>query len=275
MVKAIIIKGNPKYINNDLARNYYKEIEKFLKSNGVDRVEFNDGKAYTIPKLDADIYIGHSRGCDRYEHMPKDKQKVFLKFGVPDGFIDPVDLKWQKEVWVKDTDEQPPKEHFILIDSQKKAILDLLAKLKNTSLENYNETIPLEILQQADKDPFLEDIIEVDKDKTRVPIYFGKVIAGFYTPRQTEYKKRMYWRTGAIYILPKYRKKGLASKAISEFFSDKEYGLAFIEPHNAASLATFEKCGFKRTEIIIGKRTSDKFWRMLKEPELRPAFLSW
>jgi len=145
----------------------------------------------------------------------------------------------------------------------------------NTSLENYKETIPLEILQQADNDPFLNDIIEVDKNKTRVPIYYGKVIAGFYTPRQTEYKKRMYWRTGAIYILPQYRKKGLASKAVSEFFSDKEYGLAFIEPHNAASLATFEKCGFKRTEIITGKRTGDKFWRMLKEPELKPAFLSW
>lgn len=134
-MKAIIIKGNPKYINNDIARKYYKDIELFLKNNGVKTVEFNDGKAYTIPKLDADIYIGHSRGCDRYEHLPKDKQKVFLKFGVPDGIIDPADLKWQQEVWTKDTDQQPPKEHFIFIDAQKTAILQLLKTISNLAIK--------------------------------------------------------------------------------------------------------------------------------------------
>ena len=125
-LKAIIIKGNPKYINNNIARKYYKDIEHFLKTHGVSVVSYDEGNDYTIPDLDADLYIAHSRGCSRYNFMPKNKQKVFLKFGVPDGIIDPVDLKWQKEVWTKDTNEQPPKEHFIFIKEQKDAILKLI-----------------------------------------------------------------------------------------------------------------------------------------------------
>ncbi len=130
MVKAIIIKGNPSYINNDIARKYYKDIELFLKENGVDKVEFDNGDDKTLPKLDADLYIAHSRGCSRYQYMPKDKQKVFLKFGVPDGVIDPVDLKWCKEVWEvdKNTPSQPPKEHLYI----KKKIALLKVKVKFT-----------------------------------------------------------------------------------------------------------------------------------------------
>lgn len=132
MFKAIIIKGNPKYINNDLARKYYKDIQSFLIKHGVTQVEFDNGDAYTIPILDADLYIAHSRGCSRYNFMPKEKQKVFLKLGVPDGIIDPIDLKWQNEVWFKDTDEQPPKEHFVFNSKQKESVLKLINQVKNT-----------------------------------------------------------------------------------------------------------------------------------------------
>lgn len=131
-IKAIIVKGNPKYINNDIAEAYYEEIKKFLLDNGATSVEFNSGKAYTIPDVHADLYVAHSRGCDRKEHMPKEKQNVFLCFGIEEGIIDPIDLKWQKEIWTKDTDEQPPKEHFKFIPAQKKAIVDLLNKIKKS-----------------------------------------------------------------------------------------------------------------------------------------------
>ena len=132
VLKAIIIKGNPKYINNDLARKYYKDIHTFLIKHGVTQVEFDNGDDHTVPSLDADLYIAHSRGCSRYNFMPKQKQNVFLKLGVPDGVIDPVDLKWQKEVWFKDTDEQPPKEHFVFNSKQKEAVLKLISQAKNT-----------------------------------------------------------------------------------------------------------------------------------------------
>lgn len=139
-LKAIIIKGNPKYINNTIAKGYYKSIETFLKENGVSVVEYDPGNQFTIPKLDADIFVAHSRGCERKQYMPKDKQSVFLKFGDPDGVIHPVDLKWQKEVWTKDTDLQPPPEHFLFTQDQKKAILTILDKLsKSTSLESFKQ----------------------------------------------------------------------------------------------------------------------------------------
>lgn len=127
---AVIIKGNPRYINNHTARQYYKDIESFLKKNGVTKVVFDSGADGTLPPTDADLYIGHSRGAGRYKYMPDDKKKVFLKFGVPDGIIDPVDLKWCNEIYVKGTVQQPPKEHFILIDEQKEAIVALIEKVQ-------------------------------------------------------------------------------------------------------------------------------------------------
>lgn len=134
---AVIIKGNPKYIHNDIARLYYKDIANYLKQKDF-KVQFDEGKEYTRPRIDADLYIGHSRGVDRYNHMPDRCKKVFLKFGVIGGIIHPVDLKWQKEVWYPGINQQPPKEHFEFIDQQKKAIDNLAEKiLKNkTTLES-------------------------------------------------------------------------------------------------------------------------------------------
>ena len=131
-LKAIIVKGNPKYINNALAKKYYSDIESYLKQQGVDKVEFDEGADFTRPSLKADMYIGHSRGTSRMQYMPKNKQKVFLQFGVDTGVTHPVDMKWQKEKWYQGTDEQPPKEHFMLIPEQKKAIQDMITKIKAT-----------------------------------------------------------------------------------------------------------------------------------------------
>ena len=128
-LKAIIVKGNPLYTNNDVARKYYEDIGSFLKANGVSNVQYDHGNPYTTPSESADMYIGHSRGAGRKEYMSPEKQKVFLKFGVPDGIIHPVDAKWQKEVWTEGTKEQPPKEHFMLMDSQKEAIVNLINKV--------------------------------------------------------------------------------------------------------------------------------------------------
>lgn len=127
---AIIIKGNPRYINNSTAKQYYKDIESFLKKNGVTKVVFDSGDDGTLPPTDADLYVAHSRGVGRYQYMPEDKKKVFLKFGTPGGIIDPVDLKWHNEVYIKGANQQPPKEHFILIDEQKEAIVSLIKRIK-------------------------------------------------------------------------------------------------------------------------------------------------
>jgi ribosomal protein S18 acetylase RimI-like enzyme len=283
-LKAIIIKGNPKYINNSLARNYYKEIEKFLKDNGVKEVHYDSGEALTIPDETADLYVGHSRGTSRRQYMSEEKQKVFLMFGVPEGIIDPVDLKWCKEVWVKGTDQQPPKEHFILIPKQKEAILNLIKKVKNVSLEELTdliimpedkfETIPEEILDRANTDPILSGYI--NKGIQRVGIYFDDLVVGFYSPVEEEYKGKTYWRTGNIYVLPEYRNMGLASKVILDFFSDKENGLAHIAENNPASLKAFLNAGFKNIGMLSYKNPKGKnLYLMIKEPLTTNSFTKW
>ena len=61
---AVIIKGNPKFIdNNKDADSFYEEIKSFLEDLGFE-VSFDKGEPYTSPDK-ADLWIGHSRGADR------------------------------------------------------------------------------------------------------------------------------------------------------------------------------------------------------------------
>lgn len=126
---GVIIKGNPKYLNES-SDAYYREIEDYLRKSGVDKVEYDAGEDFTRPRQDADIYIGHSRGAGRFEFMRDQLKSRFLKFGVPDGIIHPKDLKWQEEVWYPGIDQNPPKEHFVFTNEQKSAIDSLLSTIK-------------------------------------------------------------------------------------------------------------------------------------------------
>lgn len=132
---AVIIKGNPKYITSQIAKKYYEEIKDYLISLGVDKVTFDNGAAFSTPDLKADLYIGHSRGCDRREWLPPAKQKVFLMFGVPDGIVHPKDKKHIEAYFdlpVKERkDFVPLDEHFEFIDEQKEAIEKLVKKIKD------------------------------------------------------------------------------------------------------------------------------------------------
>lgn len=128
---AVIIKGNPKYLNVPEATSYYAEIKEFLHQQGVTDVTFDPGDDYTCPDRTADLYIGHSRGVGRARCMSRGQEYRFLKFGDLDGYIHPVDAKWQRDVWTPGTDQQPPKEHFMFIPEQKAAILTLLNRLRN------------------------------------------------------------------------------------------------------------------------------------------------
>jgi hypothetical protein len=83
---AVIIKGNPKYLNKHKkwANAFYNEVKDILISQGY-RVQFDPGKPYTVPTTKADIWIGHSRGCDRLRFAPKDISTLELKTKAYDG----------------------------------------------------------------------------------------------------------------------------------------------------------------------------------------------
>lgn len=135
--------------------------------------------------------------------------------------------------------------------------------------------IPKDILDKANIDPVLSGYI--NKTIQRVGIYFGDRVVGFYSPVEEEYKSRMYWRTGNIYILPEYRGKGLATKTILDFFSDKHYGLAHIAKTNLSSLKAFIKAGFKYTDTLPDKNPKGiDLLVFIKEPiSILPAFSKW
>ena len=126
---ACIITGNPRFlINNALAVEYYKEIDLFLMAHGCKEVVFDAGSDMTLPP-EAAIYIGHSRGCGRKRFLAPDKQKRFISFGVLDGIMHPVDREWmlQNMSTVGRPDApSPPKEHYIFIEQQQQAIVDMV-----------------------------------------------------------------------------------------------------------------------------------------------------
>jgi len=77
---AVIVKGNPKYITgNERADKFYNDLAGFVRTLGYS-VSFDPGEPYTSPAK-ADLWIGHSRGCDRLRFAPKSTSTVAL--GLP------------------------------------------------------------------------------------------------------------------------------------------------------------------------------------------------
>lgn len=70
---AIIVKGNPKYLDDPaihpMAERFYKEIKDILVSRGYE-VRFDPGFPHTCPDETAVLWIGHSRGIDRLRFAP-------------------------------------------------------------------------------------------------------------------------------------------------------------------------------------------------------------
>lgn len=124
MLTAVLIKGNPKYINNNLARLYYKDIVSFVESLGV-KITTDPGASFTCP-VAADFYIGHSRGCSRSRCTG---DTIFLKFGDLDGINHPLDHKWIMEYKPGFTKGDPPAAHFIFTEEQQQAIVDTVVLL--------------------------------------------------------------------------------------------------------------------------------------------------
>lgn len=128
-MKAVIIIGNPKFINTPEAKQYYSDIESFLKENGVDEVVFDQGADFTCPPM-ADLYVAHSRGCGRYRCMSRSDRFRFLRFGDLGGINHSKDTEFLKR-WKPGSTETPPPEHFQFIYAQKNAILKLIKAIKS------------------------------------------------------------------------------------------------------------------------------------------------
>lgn len=116
---AIIIKGNPKFIDRNIqADRFYKRIKNFLETLGYE-VKVDNGEPYTCPEK-ADLWIGHSRGSDRLRFAPKGTH--ILAFGSSSKNA----INHPKDNSVKITypsDVLPNEFHYVFTKKMREAIL--------------------------------------------------------------------------------------------------------------------------------------------------------
>lgn len=76
---AIIIKGNPKFLEgNKLAAPFYDKLKRRLEKQGYE-VKFDAGLDKTLPDTSASLWVGHSRGTGRFKYAPKGIQTLEIK----------------------------------------------------------------------------------------------------------------------------------------------------------------------------------------------------
>ena len=112
MKTAVIIKGNPKFIEgNKDAERFYQDLKLFLMDLGYS-VDFDAGEPHTVP-LSADLWISHSRGSSRLKFAPHGTKTIAL--GTEGGINNPED----KTIF---PGQVPEKAHYILTEDMKEKI---------------------------------------------------------------------------------------------------------------------------------------------------------
>jgi len=116
MKTAVIIKGNPRYIeNNKRADLFYEDLKNFLISLNF-KVSFDSGEPYTQPNK-ADVWIGHSRGADRLRFADPEIKTISIGSTIENSINNKLDNFNEKE---------PNDFHFILSDEMKEEIRNRL-----------------------------------------------------------------------------------------------------------------------------------------------------
>lgn len=121
----------------------------------------------------------------------------------------------------------------------------------NARIEPMLEEIPAHVLRAANRDEPIKGRVKASQNR-RVPIKADGVTVGFVTPHLGAYG----WRLGSIYVLPEYRGRGLAQRAVLSF---RWLGLCHFVPNSSpASHAMHKACGF-----IIWRTTKTGTWYRL------------
>jgi ADP-ribose pyrophosphatase YjhB (NUDIX family)/DNA-directed RNA polymerase specialized sigma subunit len=148
---AIIIKGNPKFIDEPeikpMADKYYNEIKKYLDEKGY-RTSFNNGEPYTQPEK-ADVWIGHSRGCDRLRFANRGTTLIGLGTNQP--------IKGCS-TYIHPNDSSGRSEYHYCFNKETKSIIDKALSSKSAAMPNLL--------------PFADDVVNLfnraKKNKTNI-----------------------------------------------------------------------------------------------------------
>jgi hypothetical protein len=91
-MRVVIIKGNPKFINSEIAIRYYIKISTFLKKLGATEVLFDSGLKHTCPP-EATFYVANARGfINSKQHSYLGRHNTVL-LGTQKGVMHPVDAE--------------------------------------------------------------------------------------------------------------------------------------------------------------------------------------
>lgn len=116
---AVIVKGNPKFVRrNPAAAGFYKQLQAMLEENGY-RVQFDAGKPKTMP-APADVWIGHSRGADRFRFAPPTQRTIAMGTASPDAINHPDDQALQ-------VGQVPGPAHYILTPEMRTQLIARLS----------------------------------------------------------------------------------------------------------------------------------------------------
>lgn len=99
------------------------------------------------------------------------------------------------------------------------------------------------LIEASTHDRFLGDIAKHKNPRLLVLFQYEGAPAGFAIPRKDSDGR---YRTGPIFVLPHFRRKGIAQAFVKDYFKDKK-GRAYIEPDNRPSQALYESAGFAKS----------------------------
>ena len=109
------------------------------------------------------------------------------------------------------------------------------------------------LLYEANKEPMLDGVHPLDRDRVREPIYGdNKQLVGFFTPG----KWKGLPHTGSTYVTPEHRRKGYATKAVKEFQKKNPGMLWFVKKTNAPSIGLAKKLGLIEKENSFLRKDS-------------------
>lgn len=102
-------------------------------------------------------------------------------------------------------------------------------------------------------------------DERRIAFLLEDEVVGFMTPRKEDRFGGDRWRTGAIFVDPKFRGKRIAPAAMKQFFKDKK-GYAWISKENTSSQNAFRLAGFTQgEERNVGDSPLDQGYNWYKD----------
>lgn len=138
------------------------------------------------------------------------------------------------------------------------------------------------VIQEASKDTYLKEDNgdEIVPKAHSVVILYGNTEepVGYYTPKSQTYEGKRYWRAGTLYLLSRYRGKGIMQAALADYFDSKPRCLSWIEDANTDSVRMFTSLGFTKAKPKVYTERPGH-WYVKENPQLstesEPIYWGW